>query len=207
MAYAADFEQVLADCRGQGAYDCLVAIRGGKDSIYLLHRLKVDYQLKVLASIGDVNIPALAWDNIRRALVKLDIDHFSYSPSHGFYEKTFCYLMRNLEERGTVYTVSHVYAPLFEEDAIRMVIEKGIPLVPAGYSPGQPESERMLYEFSRQLIREAGWSPPAARRRCFRSPAWAYRRRRAISTRCWATTWKTGNGDSGASVLVTPYRQ
>ena len=160
LAYAADFEQALADCRGQGEYDCLVPLSGGKDSIYLLHRLKVDYKLKVLAFTVDVNIPPLAWDNIRRALAKLDIDHISYSPSHGFYEKTFRYLLRNQEERGAVYTISYVYAPLFEGDAIRMAIEKGIPLVLAGYSPGQPEPERMRYEFSRRLICETDWTPP-----------------------------------------------
>jgi len=39
-------------------------------------------------------------------------------------------------------------------------MEKGIPLVLAGYSPGQPEPERMLYEFSRDLICKTDWTPP-----------------------------------------------
>ncbi|WP_301100550.1 hypothetical protein [Propionivibrio sp.] len=160
LRYETDFEKTLAECRGQGEYDCLVPLSGGKDSIYLMHRLKVDYGLKVLAFTVDVNIPALAWNNIRRSLAKLDIDHVTYSPSHEFYEKTFRYLLRNQEERGAVYTISYVYAPLFEGDAINLAMEKGIPLVLAGYSPGQPEPERMLYEFSRQLICETDWTPP-----------------------------------------------
>lgn len=158
--FEADFEKALADCRGRGQYDCLVPLSGGKDSIYLLHRLKVEYKLKVLAFTVDVNIPSLAWDNIRRALAKLDIDHISYSPSHEFYRKAFRYLLRNQEERGAVYTVSYVYAPLFEGDSIKLALEKDIPLVLAGYSPGQPEPERMLYEFSRRLICETDWTPP-----------------------------------------------
>jgi hypothetical protein len=40
-------------------------------------------------------------------------------------------------------------------------MEKNIPLILAGYSPGQPEPERMLYEFSRKLICEVDWTPPA----------------------------------------------
>jgi hypothetical protein len=160
LGYEADFEKTLTECRGQGEYDCLVPLSGGKDSIYLLYRLKVECKLKVLAYTVDVNIPALAWDNIRRALAKLNIDHITYSPSHAFYEKAFRYLLRNQEERGAVYTISYVYAPLFEGDAIKLAMEKGIPLVLAGYSPGQPEPERMLYEFSRQLICETDWTPP-----------------------------------------------
>lgn len=160
QAYEADFENTLAQCKGQGEYDCLVPLSGGKDSIYLLYRLKVECKLKVLAFTVDVNIPALAWDNIRRALAKLNIDHVTYSPSNDFYERTFRYLLRNQEERGAVYTISYVYAPLFEGDAIKLAIEKGIPLVLAGYSPGQPEPERMLYEFSRKLICETDWTPP-----------------------------------------------
>jgi len=156
----ADFEQALADCRGRGEYDCLVPLSGGKDSVYLLHRLSVERKLRVLAFTVDINIPPLAWDNIRRALGKLNIDHLSYSPSAAFYRKTFRYLLRNQEERGAVYTLSYVYAPLFEGDAMRLAIQKGIPLVLAGYSPGQPEPERMRYEFSRQLICDTDWTPP-----------------------------------------------
>ncbi|SBT08269.1 conserved hypothetical protein [Candidatus Propionivibrio aalborgensis] len=160
LVYEADFEKTLSESRGQGEYDCLVPLSGGKDSIYLLYRLKAECKLKVLAFTVDVNIPGLAWDNIRRALAKLNIDHIIYSPSHEFYDKTFRYLLRNQEERGAVYTISYVYAPLFEGDAIKLAMEKGIPLVLAGYSPGQPEPERMLYEFSRQLICETDWTPP-----------------------------------------------
>lgn len=160
-AYEADFEKALADCRGQSEYDCLVPLSGGKDSIYLLYRLSVEYKLKVLAFTVDVNIPPIAWDNIRLALAKLNVDHVTYSPSRAFYEKAFRYLLRHQEERGAVYTISYVYAPLFEGDAIKLAVEKGIPLVLAGYSPGQPEPERMCYEFSRKLICETNWTPPA----------------------------------------------
>lgn len=160
QGFEADLEQTLKECRGHGEYDCLVPLSGGKDSIYLLYKLSVEYKLKVLAFTVDVNLPPLAWDNIRRAVAKLNVDHLVFSPSHGFYERAFRYLLQNQEERGAVYTISYVYAPLFEGDAIKLAIEKGIPLVLAGYSPGQPEPERMLYEFSRKLICETSWAPP-----------------------------------------------
>ena len=158
-----DLEKALQDCRGKGQYDCLVPLSGGKDSIYLLYKLKVEYKLNVLAFTTNVNIPDIAWNNMRRALEKLEIDHISFSPSNHFYAKIFKYLLQNQEERGAVYTISYVYAPLFEGDAIKMAMEKEIPLILAGYSPGQPEPERMLYEFSRKLICETDWTPPGLR--------------------------------------------
>ncbi len=156
----ADLEQALRDCRDKGEHDCLVPVSGGKDSIYLLYKLKVEYGLNVLAFTTDINIPDLAWANIKRACKKLDIPHLSYSPPSRFYTKVFRYLLQNQEERGAVYTISYVYAPLFEGDAIKAAMEKGIPLVLAGYSPGQPDPDRMFYEFSRKLIEETDWTPP-----------------------------------------------
>jgi hypothetical protein len=98
----------------------------------------VEYGLNVLAFTTDINIPDLAWANIKRACKKLDIPHLSYSPPSRFYTKVFRYLLQNQEERGAVYTISYVYAPLFEGDAIKAAMEKGIPLVLAGYSPASP---------------------------------------------------------------------
>ncbi len=167
-----DLERALADARSHGgAYDCVVALSGGKDSLYLLYKLKVEYGLKVLAYTVDINIPRIAWQNIRRTVARLDVDHLTYSPPPSLYERLFRYLLKNQEERGAVYTVSYVYAPLFEGDAIRLAVEKDIPLVLAGYSPGQPEPERMHYEFSRDLICRTDWTPPELARCGEFSPA------------------------------------
>ena len=158
--YEQDLEAALVACRGQGQYDCLVPFSGGKDSALLLYKLVVEKKLRVLAFTVDVNIPDVAWKNIKRTIAKLGCDHLTYAPPSEFYRKLFRYLLCNQEARGAVYTVSYVYAPLFEGDAIKVALEKNIPLVMAGYSPGQPEPERMLYEFSRKLIEHTDWTPP-----------------------------------------------
>lgn len=159
----ADLDSAIEGARGNGAYDALVCLSGGKDSLYLLHRLVVDYKLRVLAFTTDVNIPDIAWSNIRLLISKLGVDHLVYRPADAFYRKLFRFILRNQEERGAVYSVSYVYAPLFEGDALHVATERGISLVLAGYSPGQPEPERMEYEFSRKLICETDWTPPALR--------------------------------------------
>lgn len=163
QAFEADLGATLAATRGEGQYDVLVPFSGGKDSAWLLYKLVVEYRLRVLAFTVDVNIPPIAWQNIRRTISRLGCDLVAYTPPSDFYRKLFRYLLSHQEARGAVYTVSYVYAPLFEGDAIRLAVEKNIPLVLAGYSPGQPEPERMCYEFSRRLIENTDWTPPALR--------------------------------------------
>jgi hypothetical protein len=157
-----DLEETLKRCRNQKgtSYDCIVPLSGGKDSVYLLYKLKIEYGLRVLAFTADIDLPKVAWSNIRTALAKLDIDHLVYKPAPQFFRRLFSYLLRNQEARGAVYTVSYVYAPLFEGEVIRIALQRNIPLILAGYSPGQPEPSRMLYEFSPELIRNEDWTPP-----------------------------------------------
>ncbi len=159
----ADLEASLEACRGQGLYDCLVGLSGGKDSCYLLHKLVVEKRLKVLAFTVGGKVPDLAWENIRRTVRKLDVDHLVYTPPQDFSLRLFRHLLRNQEARGAVRTVCYVCAPLTEGYALQVATEKGIPLVLAGYSPGQPDPARMLYEFPRRMIEEADWIPPALR--------------------------------------------
>jgi hypothetical protein len=159
-ARQADLEAALQSCRGQGEYDVLVNLSGGKDSCYLLHKLKVEYGLNVLAFTTDMNVPEVAWENIRRTVGKLKVEHLVYTPPRDFYRKLYRYLLQNQNSHGAVRTVCYVCAPLFEGYALALAVEKHIPLVVAGYSPGQPEPDRMVYEFSRKMLTETDWTPP-----------------------------------------------
>ena len=152
-------EALQSSKRAKAAYDALVCLSGGKDSLYLLYKLKVEYGLKVLAFTTDMNVPPVAWDNIRRAIAKLDVEHLTFRPPQDFYRKFYRFLLQNQEERGAVRTVCYVCAPLFEGYALQAATEKGIPLVLAGYSPGQPDPERMVYEFAERTISQTDWTP------------------------------------------------
>jgi hypothetical protein len=163
QSHAADLEHALQECHGQGEYDCLVCFSGGKDSVYLLYKLQEQYGLRILAFTTNINVPPIAWKNINRAIDKLNVDHVVYTPSKEFYHKLFRFLLQNQEERGAVRTVCYVCAPLFEGYALKLAVEKRIPLVLAGYSPGQPDPERMVYEFPRRAIAHVDWTPPELR--------------------------------------------
>jgi hypothetical protein len=159
----ADLERALEDCRGRGEYDCLVTLSGGKDSCYLLHRIKCDYGLNVLAFTVDVHLTEIAWRNIDRTVKRLDVPHIIYTPPQETYRKLFRFLLQNQEAGGAVRTVCYVCAPLTEGYALRLALEKRVPLILAGYSPGQPEPDRMVYEFSRELVCRTDWTPPEVR--------------------------------------------
>lgn len=164
LAREADLAAALRQARQQGApYDCLVPFSGGKDSCLLLHKLKVEHGMRVLAHTTDIDIGPVAWDNIRRTVDKLDVEHVVYRPSLTFYRKLFRWLLMNQEARGAVHTISYAYAPLFEGNALQLATQLKIPLVLAGYSPGQPIPERMAYEFPRLAISSVDWTPPELR--------------------------------------------
>src|SRR5688572_32697164 len=97
-----DLESALQACRGQGEYDCLVNLSGGKDSCYLVYRLTRDYGLKVLAFTTDMNVPEVAWENIRRTIDLLGVDHLVHTPDQDFYRKLYRYLLQHQEARGAV---------------------------------------------------------------------------------------------------------
>jgi len=161
-AHRQDLEETLRVLKESKveSYHCLVPLSGGKDSLYLLYKLKVDYGLKVLAYTSNINLPPAALSNIQTTLARLEVDHIMFSPPPAYYRKLFRYLMKHQEKRGAVYTVSYVYAALFESEVIKLAIEKSIPIIFAGYSPGQPEPTRMRYEFSPRLISSEDWTPP-----------------------------------------------
>lgn len=161
----ADLERALRDCKGkgEGGYDVLVNLSGGKDSCYLLYKVVKEYGLKALAFTTDMHVPDTAWANIRRTVAALGVDHMVYTPPKALYRKLFRFLLQNQEARGAVRTVCYVCAPMFEGYSLKTAVEKRIPLVLAGYSPGQPEPERMEYEFGRAMLTQRGWTPPEVR--------------------------------------------
>jgi hypothetical protein len=162
-AREADLEATLKNCRGAGDYDCLVNLSGGKDSCYLLYKLKKEYNLRVLAFTTDMNVPDVAWQNIDRTVSRLGVEHVVYTPPNDFYRKMYRYLLQNQNARGAVRTVCYVCAPLYEGYSLALALEKKIPLVVAAYSPGQPDPDRMLYEFSRKMLEQTDWTPPELR--------------------------------------------
>ena len=158
-AFEQDLERSLRECRGKAEYDCIVSLSGGKDSLYLLHRVVRDYGLNPLAYTLDFDIPAPAWSSIRRTVKTLGVKHLVDTPSPVFYRKFIRHLLLNQHKGGAVETVCYVLAPLRDGGVIRLAADQKIPLVLVGYSPNQPDPYAMQYEIRRELIAQADWTP------------------------------------------------
>jgi 7-cyano-7-deazaguanine synthase in queuosine biosynthesis len=78
-------EAAIAENRGKGAYDCIVALSGGKDSSYTLKRLVEDYELNCLAiTIDNGFLADEALTNCREVTSALGVDHILFKPNRQF---------------------------------------------------------------------------------------------------------------------------
>jgi len=140
--YKQKFEQLLTDIRNQHEYDCLMAYSGGKDSTYTLSILKNAYGLNILAVTFDNGfISPFATENIRKVTDRLGIDHYFIKPSASLLKKIFIESSKNelypakaLERASTICTSC---MGLVKFISLRLALEKKIPLLAYGWSPGQ----------------------------------------------------------------------
>lgn len=76
------FEEIVEEIKKAGKgkkYDCVVGVSGGTDSSYMIHKAVKDYNLRVLAVHYDNTYnSAIATENIRKVLDKLNVDLYTY---------------------------------------------------------------------------------------------------------------------------------
>ena len=126
---------------GQGRYDALLLFSGGKDSAYLLHRLRNEYpNLRILAvTIDNGYFSAVAMDNARRILEHIPTDHMVFRPRGELYRKTFRHAFTHLRAGGCYETVDRMDGDLAFDIGRNLAADNGIPLMIAGMSPTQVE--------------------------------------------------------------------
>ena len=63
--------------RGEGAYDALLLFSGGKDSVYMLKRMRDEFPaLRILAfTVDNTFMSPVAQENVAYLIRKLDVDH------------------------------------------------------------------------------------------------------------------------------------
>jgi len=124
-------------------YDCLMGCSGGKDSSFLLYLLKEKYKLKVLAyTVDNGFLSQEAIRNIDKIVNKLDIDHIIFRPRKKIIREIYRYALT----KKTTYPkeLLAIMSPLcivchgiVMGVGAKLAIEKGIPLLCVGYTPGQ----------------------------------------------------------------------
>ena len=140
--YRKKIDTLITGKSGRGEYDILMCYSGGKDSTYTLDLLKRRYGLKILAfSVDNGFIPPRTYINIRNVVEKLNVDHIFFKPRFDILKKVFrASLAKCLYPEKTIERASTVCATcmgFIKYTAIKTAIEKEIPLIAFGWSPGQ----------------------------------------------------------------------
>lgn len=119
---------------GKGDFDAFVPFSGGKDSTYMLYRLKRDYPgLRLLAATWDNGFySSLALENARVVARKLDLDHFTYKPRASVYKSLYRYTLMHVHEGGSYGTVDRFDGSLNQHLGLRFAAELKIPLMISG---------------------------------------------------------------------------
>jgi hypothetical protein len=139
-----EFEQVVAEAKQKPAgYHCILCYSGGKDSTFLLHLLKTQYDLNTLAfTLDNGFISPQAFRNIGKVVERLGVDHIFFRPRSSLVKTMFREAITNnnlfsktLLPYANQCCLSCIATVL--STALKMGQEKNIPLVVIGFTPGQ----------------------------------------------------------------------
>ena len=120
--------------KSKSRWDALVLFSGGKDSVYMVSRLRKEYP--------NLRILLMTWNNgfyskvaLERAIevaAKLDVDHFVFKPKSSVYKTLYRYTLQNVENKGSYQTVDRLDGTLNQLLGVHYAYEMNIPLVLAG---------------------------------------------------------------------------
>ena len=158
--YEQKFLALLAEHKKTDTYDVIVAYSGGKDSTYTLDVLVNRYGLRVLAlTLDNTFISPRAEENIRTVCGALGVDLMIVRPARKMLRRIFStaagrelYSAKTLERASTICTscISFVKGIV-----LRTALEKGIPFIGYGWSPGQAPVQASVMRTNAALMRNA----------------------------------------------------
>lgn len=157
--YEKQFVELISKYKGKSAYDCLVAYSGGKDSSYTLYLLKNKYGLNVLALTYDNWFQSeRAAMNIREVIKHLNLAHLTVRPAFDIFKKIMhaiisndVYSIKALERASSICTTC---ISLVRFICFQVAIEKNIPFVVFGMSPGQAPIVTSVVKTNSEMIRK-----------------------------------------------------
>ena len=155
--YAGKFQKLLEKRRGKGPYDVLMAYSGGKDSTYTLDIFCNTYGLRVLAfTFDNAFISPFAVENISKVTEKLAVDHISFRPNFALMQKILSeagkrdfFPDKALERASSICTSCIGFVKSL---MLKTALEKGIPFVGFGWSPGQAPIQSSVMQTNPRLV-------------------------------------------------------
>jgi tRNA(Ile)-lysidine synthase TilS/MesJ len=156
--YKHRFEDLLKEHKGKGTYDVLMSYSGGKDSTYTLSILREQYGLNILAITFDNGfIPEQTFKNIRNVAETLKIDHMFFKPRFDILKRIFSECAKNniyppkTLERASAICTSCMGIVKF--GVLRLALERGIPFIAFGWSPGQAPITSSIMKNNPQMLK------------------------------------------------------
>ena len=156
--YENKFAHLVEQYGKKGTYDCILAYSGGKDSTYTLYVLQEKYGLTPLVLTFDNWFQSeKAHDNIRKVVRRTNVDHLTIRPAFdtfarmvkGCLEKGF-YPERTMQRASAVCTTC---LALIRFITFRYAIEKHIPFVVFGLSPGQAPVSTSVFKTNSAMLK------------------------------------------------------
>jgi tRNA(Ile)-lysidine synthase TilS/MesJ len=156
--YENKFLKLLEERRTSGTYDVIVAYSGGKDSTYTMDVFVNRYKMRVLALVLDNTfISPRALENIQQVCGNLGVDNIIVRPNPKMLRKIFAvaanrelYSAKTLERASTICTscISFVKGVV-----LRTALEKEIPFIGYGWSPGQAPVQSSVMRTNAMLMK------------------------------------------------------
>jgi len=142
------FREHLDQHKGKYEYDAVVGFSGGKDSSYIVHKLKTHYQCNVLAvTVNFGFMPTdFAIENSKRVAKSLEVDHILYDATSDEIKSGFESAIKKSRLCGLCTALCTAFTR-------KIAIEKGIPFFILGADRGQ-----MMRELSPETAPVSGAS-------------------------------------------------
>jgi hypothetical protein len=156
----ARFEQLVEEVKGRGSYDVLVGWSGGKDSTYILARLLKEFDLRILAFTFDNGfVSKQAFRNMEKLSDSLGVDHIIYKASFTLLKTVFNASAEGDEiypksALGRASNICTSCMGLAKSLALRICVEKNIPMTAFGWTPGQVPLASGIFKSNPEMIRK-----------------------------------------------------
>jgi len=152
------FEELVRQVRTRPGYHCLIGWSGGKDSTYILWLLRKQYDLRILAFTFDLGfVSPAAFKNMRVVAENLGVDHVIVKPRFDLLRNIFLasmqpgmYPPRALERASGICNSCMAMA---KGIGLRMALERGIPILAYGWSPGQIPLASAVFRTNPRMLR------------------------------------------------------
>jgi 3'-phosphoadenosine 5'-phosphosulfate sulfotransferase (PAPS reductase)/FAD synthetase len=155
----AEFEDLARDVRTRKGIHCLLAYSGGKDSTFTLMQLVKRFELRTLAiTVDNGFMSASAFENARRVVEALDADHMVVKPPIGALRRVFRTVLTEnpfgtkATERASSICTSCI--GLVKSVVMRVALERRVPIVAFGWSPGQAPVRAAMFRMNAQMVRQ-----------------------------------------------------